>query len=171
MFDQVIGEQPLPPLDGSLRERLATIARFQWNLYLRHPWLLSIDTSRPPLGPHVSDHWEWCLRAVDGLGLTDLELDRVVTLLLSFVSGPAREYANAERLRASSTESDSEWWHRNAPLLEQIMDPERYAVSGRVGHAAGEAYNAAADPAGAFEFGLERVIDGIVGYVDRVEDQ
>lgn len=171
MFDQVIGEQPLPVLDGSLRERLTGIARFQWEGYLRHPWLLSIDTSRPPLGPHVSDHWEWCLRAVDGLGLTDLEMDRVIALLLGFVSGPAREYANAERLRASDAESDLEWWQRNAPLLEQIMDPERYVVSGRVGQAAGEAYNAPADPSGAFEFGLERVIDGIVGYVDRVDER
>ena len=165
MFDQVAGEVSLPVLDGSLRERLAAMARFQWNEYLRHPWLLSVDTSRPPLGPNVSDHWEWCLRAVDGLGLTDLDIDRVITLLLGYVSGPARAYVDAERLRASSEETDVEWWERNAPLLEQIMDTERYPVSGRVGQAAGEAYNAPADPADAFEFGLARVIDGIVAYV------
>jgi hypothetical protein len=50
-------------------------------------------------------------------------------------------------------------------LLEQIIDAERYPISGRVGQAAGEAYNAPADPADAFEFGLERVIDGITAYV------
>lgn len=165
MVDQVAGEVPLPALEGSLRERLSRIARLQWDEYLRHPWLLWIDTSRPPLGPHVSDHWEWCLRAIDGLGLDDLDMDRIVTLLLGFVSGPARAYVDADRLRASSAESDVEWWERNAPLLEQIIDAERYPVSGRVGQAAGEAYNAPADPPGAFEFGLERVIDGIESFV------
>ena len=88
MVDHAAGEVPLPVLEGSLRDRLAGIARFQWSEYLRHPWLLSIDTSRPPLGPNVSDHWEWCLRAVDGLGLTDLDIDRVITLLIGFVAGP-----------------------------------------------------------------------------------
>ena len=167
MVDQVSGETPLPPHEGSLRQRLAAIARVQWHGYLRHPWLLAIDTSRPPLGPNVSDHWEWCLAAIDGLGLADLDMDRVITLLLGFVSGPARALIDAERLRASTEESDVEWWERNAPLLGQIMDPTRYPVSGRVGQAAGEAYNAPANPADAFEFGLARVIDGIVAYVDH----
>ncbi len=170
MVDHAAGEVPLPVLEGSLRDRLAGIARFQWSEYLRHPWLLSIDTSRPPLGPNVSDHWEWCLRAVDGLGLTDLDIDRVITLLIGFVAGPARAHVDVERLRVSSEESDVEWWERNAPLLEQIMDSERYPVSARVGQAAGEAYNAPADPDDAFEFGLARVIDGIVAYVGPVDE-
>ena len=40
----------------------------------------------------------------------------------------------------------------------------------RVGQAAGEAYNAPADPDDAFEFGLARVIDGIVAYVGPVDE-
>ncbi|MFF2494258.1 TetR/AcrR family transcriptional regulator [Agromyces sp. NPDC058064] len=168
MVDQVAGETALPSLTGTLRERLTEIARSQWEGYLRHPWLLAIDTSRPPLGPNVSDHWEWCLTAIDGLGLSDLDMDRVITLLLGYVVGPASAYVDAERLRASALETDVEWWERNAPLLDEIMDAERYPVSGRVGQAAGEAYQSAADPADAFEFGLARVIDGIEAYVSAV---
>lgn len=165
MVDQVAGETPLPELRGSLRDRLEQVARLQWNEFLRHPWLLAIDTSRPPLGPNVSDRWEWCLRAIDGLGLTDLDMDQVITLVLGFVQAPARAHVDAERLRSTANETDREWWGRNAPILEQIMDPSRYEVSGRVGQAAGETYGAAADPERAFEFGLARVIDGIEGYV------
>lgn len=165
MVDQVAGESPLPEHRGSLRERLEQVARLQWNEYLRHPWLLEIDTSRPPLGPHVSDRWEWSLRAIEGLGLSDLDMDQVITLITGFVASPARASVDAERLRRTSTESDGEWWERNAPLLEQIMDPARYAVSGRVGRAAGEAYGGPADPERAFAFGLARVIDGIEAYV------
>ena len=165
MVDRVAGEQALPELDGSLRERLTRIAQLAWNEYLRHPWLLAIDTSRPPLGPNVSDRWEWSLRAIDGLGLSDLDMDQVVTLVTGYVSGPARAYVDAERLHRTVAESDEEWWERNAPILEEIMDPARYPVSGRVGTAAGEEYGSASDPERAFRFGLERVIDGIEAYV------
>ena len=165
MVDRSAGEQPLPAPAGSLRERLEQIARLTWNEFLRHPWLLSIDTSRPPLGPNVSDRWEWSLRMIEGLGLSDLDMDQVVTLVTGFVTGPARAYVDAERLHRTVTETDEEWWERNAPILEQIMEPERYPVSGRVGQAAGEEYGAPADPQRAFEFGLARVIDGIEAYV------
>ncbi len=162
MVDHVAGEVPLPRPRGSLRDRLALIARIQWEEYLRHPWLLDIDTSRPPLGPHISDHWEWCLRALDGFGLDDVDLDRVLTMLLGFVAGPARSHIDAQRLQRSSAQTDDDWWARNAPLLDRIMDPGRYPVSGRVGRAAGAVETA---PGEAFEFGLARLIDGIEVYV------
>jgi len=165
MVDRVAGEQPLPELRGSLRERLEQVARLTWNELLRHPWLLSIDTSRPPLGPNVSDRWEWSLRAIEGLGLSDLDMDQVISLVVGFVSGPARAYVDAERLHRSTTETDEEWWERNAAVLTEIMDPTRYPISGRVGQAAGEEYGAPSDPERAFHFGLARVIDGIEAYV------
>jgi len=63
--------------------------------------------------------------------------------------------------------NDAEWWEVNAPLLEKVMDGSAYPLAGRVGQAAGEAYNAASDPELAFEFGLARVIDGILAFVAR----
>ena len=92
-------------------------------------------------------------------------MDQVITLVVGFVTGPARAYVDAERLHRTTTETDEEWWARNAPILEQIMDPSRYPISGRVGQAAGEEYGAPGDPERAFQFGLARVIDGIEVYV------
>lgn len=168
MIDQVSAELPLPALEGDLRDRLERIARRQWEEYRLHPWLLDVDTSRPPLGPHVSDHWEWCLRAIDGFGLSDLDMDQTITLVIGVVATPARAFANAERLHREARESDVEWWESNSPILEQVMDASRYEVSGRVGQAAGEAYQSAHDPIRNFEFGLARVLDGIERYVGRV---
>ncbi|WP_026851434.1 TetR/AcrR family transcriptional regulator [Glaciibacter superstes] len=161
MVDTTAGEQELPEHPGDVRSRLEYIARLQWELYRAHPWLLQIDTSRPPLGPHVSDRYEWQLRAVEGIGLDDIEMDQVVTLVSGFVAGPARAAADAERMRNDSGVTDAEWWEANAPVLERVMDGSRYPVSGRVGAAAGEAYEAPANPDLAFEFGLARVLDGV----------
>ena len=123
------------------------------------------------IGPNVSDKWEWSLRAIEGLGLSDLDMDQVITLVVGFVTGPARAYVDAERLHRTTTETDEEWWARNAPILEQIMDPSRYPISGRVGQAAGEEYGAPGDPEHAFQFGLARVIDGIEVYVASLADR
>ncbi|MHA7247261.1 TetR/AcrR family transcriptional regulator [Arthrobacter tecti] len=161
MVDWVVGEQGTPEHVGSPRERLTRLARLQWDEYLRHPWLLEVDTSRPPIGPNSADRYEWQLGTVEGIGLDDIEMDQIVALVVGFVSGPARGRLNAQRIEQSTGLSDLQWWETNAPLLEQIMDGSRYPVSGRVGQAAGEAYNATANPELTFEFGLERILDGI----------
>lgn len=36
---------------GGWRARLERVARDNYALYLRHPWLLQVAASRPPLGP------------------------------------------------------------------------------------------------------------------------
>jgi AcrR family transcriptional regulator len=166
MVDQVTGEIPHPPLKGELRDRLDTVARHLWNEYQGHPWLLSVDTSRPALGPHISDRYEWELSAVEGVGISDIDMDQVVTLIAGFVASAARTARDQEATAQSSGLSDAEWWEANAPVLEKVMDGSRYPIAGRVGSAAGEAYQAASNPELAFEFGLARVLDGIMVFVE-----
>ena len=165
MVDQVTGERPHPVLEGDLRSRLETVARHLWDEYRRHPWLLSVDTSRPALGPHISDRYEWELSAVDGVGLSDIDMDQVVTLIAGFVSSAARMARDMDRTEQRSGVSDAEWWEANAPVLEKVMDGSKYPIAGRVGSAVGEAYQAASNPQLTFEFGLARVLDGIQAYL------
>ena len=61
------------------RERLERIARENWERYHRHPWLLEITMVRPVLGPNVIARYDHELQAIDGIGLTDVEMDAVVT--------------------------------------------------------------------------------------------
>jgi AcrR family transcriptional regulator len=165
MVDQVTGEVEHPALNGDLRRRLDTVARHLWNEYDRHPWLLSVDTSRPALGPHISNRYEWELSAVNGVGISDIDMDQVVTLVAGFVSSAARTARDQATTQQQSGVTDAEWWEANAPVLEKVMDGSRYPIAGRVGQAAGEAYQAASNPKLAFEFGLARVLDGILAFV------
>ncbi|ADB54056.1 TetR/AcrR family transcriptional regulator [Conexibacter woesei] len=146
---------------GDWRARLEAIARENRALYLRHPWLLQIATSRPPLGPNVTAKYDHELRAVEGIGLTDVEMDAVVTLLTGFVHGAVRGAVEAAEAERASGITDEQWWEAHAPLLDRIIDFERWPVAGRVGQAAGEAHGGAYGPEHAFEFGLARVLDGI----------
>src|SRR4029453_12375000 len=117
MVDEVTGEQELPPHQGTLRDRMAAIARQLWDEYHRHPWLLQVDNARPWIGPNGSNRYEWQLAAIEGAGFTDLEMDQVVTLLSGFAASSARASIDARRTAEQSAISDAEGWEINAPVL------------------------------------------------------
>ncbi|MEE6260239.1 TetR/AcrR family transcriptional regulator [Plantactinospora sonchi] len=168
MLDTVYGEDADPDTpegDGGSaadwRAGLERLARQNYERYQRHPWLLQVASSRPVLGPNLMARWDRELAAVEGLDLTEIEMDLVITLLADYVHGAVRgaiEMTQAER-RTGMT--DEQWWRSYEPLLEQVFDAERFPVAARVGEVTGEEYQAAADPARSFEFGLQRVLDGI----------
>ncbi|NKZ06321.1 TetR/AcrR family transcriptional regulator [Actinomadura latina] len=160
MLDRAFGELT-PPADETWRARLEHIARDNWALFHRHPWLLQITTVRPPMGPNLLGKYEYELRAVDGLGLTDLEMDSVVALVTGFAESAARVSVNAAEAERRSGMSDEQWWESVAPVLDTLVDEADYPLGTRVGTAAGQEYNAAVAPGRAFEFGLARVLDGI----------
>jgi AcrR family transcriptional regulator len=163
MLDAVLGtlypdEQEVT--SGGWRARLKTIAAANWTFFLRHPWALHLSTGRPPLGPGLMRKYELELRAVDGLGLSEVQMDLLVTLVNGFVRGTAagvQEKADAERLTGIS---ENQWWAATEPYVAQVFDAERYPTAARVGPVAGEELGAY-DPQRSFDFGLARLLDGI----------
>lgn len=167
MLDTVYGETARPEdVPGGWRARLELIARENWALYQRHPWLLQVATSRPVLGPNVTAKYDYELRAIDGIGLTDVEMDSVITLITGFVHGTARGAVEAAQAESQTGMSDEQWWAAHAPFFSLIADPARFPTAARVGRAAGEQYGAAYSAEHAFEFGLQRVLDGIQALID-----
>jgi AcrR family transcriptional regulator len=164
MLDQAVaGANELG--DGTWRERVERIAHENWWRYHRHPWLLEIPTVRPVLGPNLVARYDHELSALDGIGLTDVEMDAVVSLLAGHVEGAARralESAHAERL--SGLGGEARW--DAAPLLEKLLDAERFPTAVRVRLTTGERQNAAYAPEHSFEFGLSRILDGLQTLVD-----
>jgi AcrR family transcriptional regulator len=167
MLDAVYGEAAQAgDVAGDWRARLTSIARANWALYLRHPWLLQVATTRPPLGPNTSEKYEHELRAVAGIGLTEIEMDSIVTVVLGYVHGTARGAVAAVQAVQRTGMTDAEWWAAHAPLLERVMDGSRYPLGRRVGTVVGETYGAAGvDPEEVFEFGLQRLLDGFAQFI------
>jgi AcrR family transcriptional regulator len=151
----------------SWQARLALLADQHWTVLLAHPWLLQIAASRPLLGPNMTGFYDAELAAVDGLGLTDIDLDLVVSLLDDYVRGAARGAVEAAEAQARTGISDQQWWQTYGPLLADVLDPARYPTAVRVGAAAGAEYGAAYDAARSFRFGLQRIIDGIALFVGQ----
>lgn len=165
MIDEVAGESERPPHTGSLGDRVRAVADELMAEFRRHPWLVDVRQPRPWIGPHVSDRYEWQLAAIDGIGLSDIEMDQVVATIVAFVDGSARAWV-AEQERLAMSETDLEWWTETSAVLEEVMDGSRYPVSGRVGTAAGEDYGLG-DADRSFRFGLDRLVAGVQGLVDE----
>lgn len=143
------------------RQGLEFVATRNWELVQQHPWLLDAVGGRPLLGPNASLKYESELVPLDGIGLSDVEMDSVLTLVLTHVEGVARIAARQVQVQRETGMSDAEWWVSNAPLLSQVMDPTRFPVSSRVGESAGKEHQAPNSPDYLLSFGLAVILTGV----------
>src|SRR5918993_2400244 len=188
MLDSVLAElarpyEPGPGPDG-WRVAAEAWAATQWAWCERHPWTLQLATSRALLGPHELDAFEASLRIFDGLGLTGVEMQRIVGAIGSFVGGTAKTVADARAAEQVTGVSDDEWWNARSPLLAELAGDvwaERYPVSTRLDaeeQAFAQLERVADDPTpytvrdalDTFEFGLARLLDGIAGFIAARRD-
>ena len=168
MLDAAYARLPLADTTGRpWRERLSAVAEENRGLYRAHPWAAAVSTLRPPLGPGLMAKYDHELRALEGAGLSDVEVDDALTHLLSFVQANARAAADSRAAQLDSAMNDQAWWEANAPLLGRVFDPGAYPTAARVGTAAGTAHASAHDPDHAYRFGLDRTLDGLAALIDR----
>ncbi|MFC9688522.1 TetR/AcrR family transcriptional regulator [Kribbella sp. NPDC056951] len=166
MLDTVYGELPKRVVPGDWRAKLDEVARENRELYLKHPWMLQVAVSRPPLGPQVMAKYEYELAAVEGIGLTDVEMDATVALINGYVHGAVRTAVEARQVIQHSGMTDKQWWLAHVPHLDRIADIDSYPLSTRVGSTVGEEFDAPYDSDHAFEYGLARLLDGVAALVE-----
>jgi AcrR family transcriptional regulator len=152
------GASEAPP--SGWRASLERLAREGLAGYQRHPWLLQLAWNRPPLGPNVLDDEEATLAALSGSGLEPRELVAAATLVSNYTQGAARAVVDAALAEKRTGVSEEQFWAARMKFWEVYFDPERYPRISEM-YAAG-AYD---DEVDAFEFGLQRVLDGIEALV------
>ncbi|WP_026424222.1 TetR/AcrR family transcriptional regulator [Actinokineospora inagensis] len=170
MLDTVYAEldRPRTPVPESnrdcWRDRLEQVARDSWDLYHRHPWMLGVGVSRPPLGPNVMAKYDYELGTVAGIGLSEIEMDTVLNLVIGHAETSARRAVEATGGETDSVGvSDAQWLAAHGPVLTTLLDQERYPLAASVVSAVG---TAADDPKHVFEFGLARILDGVQALVE-----
>jgi AcrR family transcriptional regulator len=162
MVDTVWGEVATPVSTGNgWRADLEQIARNQFDLCLRHPWLVYIVETRPIIGPNILAAWDVALRPLDGIGLTEHEMERITSLIGNFVTVSARrliDLGNIERVTGQSLES---WWYGVEHLLTLTLEPGAAPVAERVGAATGGTDLYPEGLRDAYQFQLGLILDGI----------
>ena len=155
MLDTALGElypDEQAPTAGNWRARVEAVARANRQFFLRHPWALSI--ARPAPGPNRMRKYEIELRAVDGMGLSEEQMHLLVTLLDGFVRGAVGgSPPTTGPTSGGAVPTDTH--------AQQLLDPDRFPTVARVAAVAGKDLPADVATDRAFEFGLERLLDGI----------
>ncbi|RMI30090.1 TetR/AcrR family transcriptional regulator C-terminal domain-containing protein [Nocardia stercoris] len=165
MVDAVAAaDEPIDPA-LPLPERMRAIAAGIRAELLAHPWLLEVPPWRQVLGPGRMGRYERQLAALEGAGLSDLEMDRTIAVLSEFAAGNAR--TAVARRRAIAEMPDARWWELFGPLLGRVVPAGRFPLADRVGAAVGEIYQAPADPDGDFEYGLRSLVAGLTAGLGR----
>ncbi|MBB4932106.1 AcrR family transcriptional regulator [Lipingzhangella halophila] len=191
MFDA--GSGPVPPVDESVsgwRAEIEWWVRQQQRIYQRHPWMLRVAVSGPPLGPNNLAWMEAGLRPLVRAGLAGF--DSVEALM--FITGAVREICRIEddmrrqmeQHGITQQQMDEGYvqalkWVVNvqahptlAGMLEQgVFDamehptlagfPQNRNDEDAGGRAAGDEFGQAGQ--GELAFGLRRLFDGIERHV------
>ncbi|WP_405797896.1 TetR/AcrR family transcriptional regulator [Streptomyces sp. NBC_01506] len=165
MLDRVQGESGTPtagtptadaaPVPHNWRKTVETAAREELALYQAHPWLLSVNQTRPVLGPGAIGGMETMLAGLKDMGLSDPELISVMIMVSGYVSGVARTQVHAVEVQQVTGISDDEFWKAQEPVLSAVMTSGRYPLMAALSV---EAFGPDFDH---FEFGLQRLLDGL----------
>ncbi|AQU68056.1 TetR/AcrR family transcriptional regulator [Streptomyces niveus] len=162
MLDRVQGESGGSAADPDpsaaapgWRKTVETAARGELALYQAHPWLLSVNQTRPVLGPGAIGGMETTLAGLKDMGLTDPELISVLIMVSGYVSGVARTQVHAVEVQQSTGISDDEFWKAQEPILSAVMNSGRYPAMATL---SADAFGPDFDH---FEFGLQRLLDGL----------
>ncbi|WP_405677406.1 TetR/AcrR family transcriptional regulator [Streptomyces sp. NBC_01511] len=147
--------RPEPADAPGWRKTVETAAREELALYQAHPWLLSVNQTRPVLGPGAVGGMETLLGGIKDMGLTDQELVSVLIMVSGYVSGVARTQVHAVEVRQATGISDYEFWEAQEPYLSKVMTSGRYPVMATL---SADAFGSDFDH---FEFGLQRLLDGL----------
>jgi AcrR family transcriptional regulator len=163
LMDRALGAIRLPSRrPANWRTGLEIVAREQWTVFQRHPWLgPSMSLTRPQMAPNGVRLSEWVLAAFDGTTLTAGERMYVQILLLTFVRGLAGAVEGEnEAVRETGLTSD-QWLETQVGTLEGLIDAGPL-VHFRELTEKGFDF----DLNRLFEFGLARLLDGLSLFVE-----
>jgi AcrR family transcriptional regulator len=169
MLESVQSEVEIPEPSGDWRGDLRSYAHSTRAVLLRHPWAIDFLGSGPPSGPNDARNAERLLAALDGLGFDPATTMMVAMSVGTYVTGAALREVQEIR------------WHHAAAAAAASMPPEeavaafaesgrRIRESGRYPHIAA-VLDAGIDPDSPdtrtkrFDFGLDRMLDGIEAQV------
>ncbi|MET8349507.1 MULTISPECIES: TetR/AcrR family transcriptional regulator C-terminal domain-containing protein [unclassified Micromonospora] len=164
MADAAFAAHRLPhTLPPGWRAQLELLCRLQWSIYRRHPWLAQvISLTRPLMAPHAVAHTEWALRALAGHGLDQHTQLHLVAALANHVRGTAVSLEREAEAEQDTGLTDDEWMAAQAEVLTALLTAGEFPHLARLTRSAVDL-----NVESLFEFGLQRLLDGVAALLER----
>jgi AcrR family transcriptional regulator len=163
MMGAAFGELRLPARPaGGWRDELELAARTLWAMFHRHPWLApALSVTRPqPIARGLACA-EWVLSALDGRGLDPSTMLTIHITLFNYVRGTAMNLELEADAEAASGLDREQWLEAQGSALRSVIEGGRAPVFERL---TATGYDFSLE--NLFEFGLQRLLDGLAPIVD-----
>ncbi|MCW2542436.1 MAG: hypothetical protein JWN95_4161 [Frankiales bacterium] len=164
MIDAAYGLPPSRRATGGWRRQLEAWSVANRAALLRHPWIVQIPVTEPPLAPNPLRWMERGLRAFAGTKLT--EQQKLSSLLLAevYVRGQVLLSTQLGDTVALDQQSADERWARR---LGQLIDPDGFP-NVYAAFMSGSLQDEGDFAEEEFQFGLQTVLDGIEARIERI---
>jgi DNA-binding GntR family transcriptional regulator len=154
-----------PDTDG-WRACVEALARLQWAMYRRHPWLAqAMSFTRPLLAPRAMAHTEWAMRALDGHGLDPNTQFRAAVTMANYIRGTAVNIESEAQAEQETGLTDDQWLQARQARLAETLSSGRFPMIARFVTADDVEF----DLDLLMEFGLQRLLDGLAPLLDGDE--
>lgn len=165
MVDEVLGSPPPAPPGEDWRMGLTRWAVGVRDAYRRHPWALRVPISAPPLGPNNVAWLDNALRTLTETPLSEQQKLSTVLLVSGFVRNDAT--LNLDMAAGAAGPGGGQVMPMYARMLGALIEGGDFpALADAVASGALEDED---DPDSEFEFGLERILDGVAALIARHE--
>jgi AcrR family transcriptional regulator len=161
--DAAFAEDKLPATPPyGWRARLEVVARLQWKIYHKHPWLAgAMSITRPQLVPNGMAHTEWTLQAIDGLGLSP-EMSLVVAVtVIGYVRGVAVSLEMETQAEQDTGLSNDAYMAAQEAQFRAVFAGGAFPTLARM--SVQPEIDLGLDTL--FEFGLARLLDGLAMFL------
>lgn len=159
MVDTALGPPPELPAGCPWRTAVRLWAEGMRDRYRAHPWALRVPITGPPLGPNNVRWLEFGLSTLAGTAVAEQHKVSIVLLVSGFVRNEETLTTDILTHVAATGQPPPDY----AAQLRRLIDPARFPAVHRA-LKAGALDDADPDDIGMdaeFEFGLERILDGI----------
>jgi len=173
LYDAIVDAgmgQPPAPLEppGDWRGEVSRWAHAKRAMLVARPWLAELPFVAAPHGPNWLAWLEALARPLSRTGLSGPEIGQMLSIVDGYTRGASDTAISLARARARGT-SDEEWAAAvGADLGRAIGDP-RYPAFAAIITAPSDGKPLTFEEA--FDFGLQRVLDGIALYVDAASSR
>jgi AcrR family transcriptional regulator len=169
MQDAVCDDIPIPPeeADKDWREGMREYVNATALVFRDHPWFGDIPISSVPITPKNLRIVDWLLRSMRNLPLNDYEKMSMVLLLSGYARSTGLIIRDMDRAIKGGAAPEDFGGLSYSAALKQLIKPDRFPDLHVVVNSG--AYTGESDSnnpiSNDFDFGLERILDGIDCYI------
>lgn len=170
VINEVYAEVDLPDA-GEVPDWQAAVRRFAHSVrsgILRHPWIVSVldHIAAGYPGPNLMRVSEHMIQLLAAAGFPLPETERALTTVSTYVTGIAMAEASWSRWLARTGQTEQEWAEESVRVMQEVTEDSEWLQAALAAYEGKDPQQAMDDD---FDYGLDRILDGLQVRLDAIQ--